>query len=58
MTDSGETDLGAIPFAVVVKAQNDMDFALKLLHRDTRDAALADAGLRGTSGRYPPSGGS
>ena len=46
MTDSRETDLGDIPGAVVVKAQNDMDFALKLLHQDTREAALADASLR------------
>ena len=46
MTDSTEPHLGDIPGALVVRAQHDMDFALKLLHRDTRDEALADASLR------------
>ena len=47
MTESGpERHLVEIPGAVVVRAQHDMDFATRLLHRDTRDDALRDPSLR------------
>ena len=41
-----EQDLSDIPGAVVVRAQHDMEFAVRLLHRDTRDDALNDPRLR------------
>jgi hypothetical protein len=48
MTESEhrERHLADIPGAVVVRAQHDMDFATRLLHRDTRDEALNDPSLR------------
>ena len=48
MTESfdRERHLAVIPAAVVVRAQHDMDFATRLLHRDTRDEALNDPSLR------------
>jgi hypothetical protein len=38
-------NLSDIPGSVVTKAQQDMDFALRLLHRDTREEALNDPAL-------------
>jgi hypothetical protein len=38
-------NLSDIPGSVVTKAQQDMDFALRLLHRDTREDALNDPAL-------------
>jgi hypothetical protein len=40
-----DNQLVGIPGAVVVRAQQDLDFAVRLLDRDTRDDALRDAGL-------------
>jgi hypothetical protein len=45
MTESRERHLADIPGSVVVRAQQDMDFATRLLHRDTRDDALNDPSL-------------
>jgi hypothetical protein len=44
-----EWSLSDIPGSVVLKAQEDTDFALRLLHRDTREEALSDPDL-GLSG--------
>ena len=41
----GDGYLSDIPGELVVRAQQDMDFALKLLNRDTRMDAVSDAGL-------------
>jgi hypothetical protein len=38
--------LDAVPGAVVERAQNDLDFAVRLLNRDTREEALDDPSLR------------
>ena len=48
MTVSGDRErhLSDIPGSVVVRAQHDMEFATRLLHRDTRDEALNDPSLR------------
>jgi len=46
MTESREPHLSGVPGSVVVRAQHDMDFATRLLHRDTRDDALNDPSLR------------
>jgi hypothetical protein len=46
MTESREPHLAGVPGSVVVRAQHDMDFATRLLHRDTRDDALNDPALR------------
>ncbi len=45
MTEYGDQHLPALPASVVVRAENDMDFATRLLHRDTRDEALDDPAL-------------
>jgi len=37
--------LNDIPAELVIRAQQDTDFAFRLLNRDTRDAALSEAGL-------------
>ena len=37
--------LSDIPAELVIRAQQDTDFAFRLLNRDTRDAALGEAGL-------------
>jgi Tat protein secretion system quality control protein TatD with DNase activity len=34
-----------IPAELVVRAQQDLDYALRLLHRETRAAAIGEAGL-------------
>ena len=34
-----------IPTALVSRAQEDIDFALRLLHRESRDEAIREAGL-------------
>jgi hypothetical protein len=44
VTESGD-ELAAIPGAVVVRAQDDLEFALRLLHRDTRADALNELEL-------------
>jgi len=46
MTESREPHLSGVPGSVVVRAQHDMDFATRLLHRDTREDALNDPALR------------
>jgi hypothetical protein len=45
VTQSAEDPLAAIPGALVVRAQDDLEFALRLLHRDTRDDALYELDL-------------
>jgi hypothetical protein len=40
-----DNQLVEIPGALVVRAQQDLDFAVRLLDRDTRDDALREAGL-------------
>ena len=48
MTESSagrQKHLSDIPGAVVTLAQNDLEFAVKLLHRDSRDDALNDSRL-------------
>jgi hypothetical protein len=40
-----EWNLSDIPGSVVNKAQQDTDFALRLLHQDTRDEALNEPSL-------------
>jgi hypothetical protein len=40
-----EWNLNSIPSELVVRAQQDADFALRLLNRETRDAALDEAQL-------------
>jgi hypothetical protein len=40
-----EIDLSAIPGSVVLRAQEDPDFALQLLNADSREDALNDLGL-------------
>jgi hypothetical protein len=40
-----EIDLSAIPGSVVLRAQEDPDFALQLLNADSREDALSDLGL-------------
>ena len=48
MTTMGPMDDGYltdIPGELLVRAQQDMGFALQLLHRETREAAVGDAGL-------------
>jgi hypothetical protein len=37
--------LSDIPGSVVLRAQEDTDFALRLLHRDSREEALSDPAL-------------
>jgi hypothetical protein len=37
--------LAAIPGELVVRAQQDMDFALRLLHQESRDDAVSEAGI-------------
>lgn len=44
-TGAQEGGLSRIPGSVVLKAVQDPDFVLQLLHRDTRDAALSDPKL-------------
>jgi hypothetical protein len=39
------TLLAGIPAVVVVRAQQDLDFAVRLLNRETRDDALREAGV-------------
>jgi hypothetical protein len=34
-----------IPLALVCRAQEDMNFALRLLHRESREEAIREAGL-------------
>ena len=46
MTESREPHLSGVPGSVVVRAQHDMEFATRLLHRDTREDALNDPALR------------
>jgi hypothetical protein len=46
MTEFRDRHLADIPGSVVIRAQHDMDFATRLLHRDTRDDALSDPSLR------------
>ncbi len=43
--DMPQWGLSDIPASVVLRAQEDTEFALRLLHRDTRDEALSDPGL-------------
>ena len=47
MTESNGGYLDGIPGSVVVRAQSDMEYALRLLHQDTRQDALneLDMGL-------------
>lgn len=45
MEPNGEGYLSGIPAELVVRAQQDLDYALRLLHRDTRAAAIREAGL-------------
>lgn len=40
-----EWSLSDIPGSVVLRAQEDTDFALRLLHRDSREEALGDPDL-------------
>lgn len=40
-----EWSLSDIPGSVVLRAQEDTNFAVRLLHQDTRAAALTEAGL-------------
>jgi hypothetical protein len=40
-----DNQLVGIPGALVVRAQQDVDFAVRLLDRETRDDALREAGL-------------
>lgn len=37
--------LAAIPGELVVRAQQDMDFALRLLRKESRDEAISEAGI-------------
>jgi hypothetical protein len=37
--------LNDIPGELVVRAQQDMDYALRLLHQETREEAIREAGL-------------
>lgn len=46
MTEPREPSLDDIPASVVLRAQNDMDFATRLLHRDTREEALREPALQ------------
>jgi hypothetical protein len=41
----GDGILSYIPDDLVAKAQQDMDFALRLLNRETREYAIQEAGL-------------
>jgi len=41
-----EIDLSAIPWSVVIRAQEDPDFALRLLNTASREDALSDPDLR------------
>jgi hypothetical protein len=46
MAESGDSSyLAGIPGSVVVRAQEDLDFAMRLLHRETRAEALGEPGL-------------
>ena len=45
VTSAGEGYLANIPGVVVVRAQQDIGFALRLLNRETRDEAFREAGL-------------
>jgi hypothetical protein len=45
VTESAGEPLASIPGALVVRAQDDLDFALRLLHRDTREDALNELDL-------------
>lgn len=45
MEPMGDGYLTDIPAELVVRAQQDLDYALRLLHRDTRAAAIREAGL-------------
>ena len=45
MEPKGDGYLTDIPAELVVRAQQDLDYALRLLHRDTRAAAIREAGL-------------
>ena len=40
-----EWSLSDIPGSVVLRAQQDTDFALRLLHRDSREEALSELDL-------------
>jgi hypothetical protein len=44
-TEQGPGYLADIPGALVVRSQQDIAFAVKLLHRDTREEALREAEL-------------
>jgi hypothetical protein len=50
VTRSADEPLSDIPGALVVRAQDDLEFALRLLHRDTRDEALYELDLGLTEG--------
>jgi hypothetical protein len=41
----GDGYLSGIPGELVVRAQQDTDFALRLLHRESREDAIREAGL-------------
>ena len=45
MEPMGDGYLTDIPAELVVRAQQDLDYALQLLHRETRAAAIREAGL-------------
>jgi hypothetical protein len=45
MASSDGGYLGDLPGALVVKAQQDLDFALRLLNSETREAAFDELGL-------------
>lgn len=45
VTQAGEEYLADIPGVLVLRAQQDMEFALRLLNRETREQALREAGL-------------
>lgn len=45
MTEPEENLFSRLPPSVVAKTQIDLDFALRLLHRETRAAALRDPTL-------------
>lgn len=44
-TEQGPGYLSGIPGALVVRSQQDIAFAVRLLNRDTRDEALGEAEL-------------
>jgi len=50
MTEEDGGYLNGIPGSVVVRAQSDTEYALRLLHQDTRADALNELGLGLTEG--------